>query len=77
MAEEIKDAGLNVPNAMVWSYVLNEFLATILLVTYLFAMPSVSDALNDPTYCEFAAYSHLRLTMASLHFTAVVSNSSS
>ena len=75
MAEEIKDAGLNVPNAMVWSYVLNEFLATILLVTYLFAMPSVDDALNDPTYCEFATYSDLRLNLVVLPFTGFFSNS--
>jgi amino acid transporter len=53
MAEEVKDAGLNVPNAMVWSYVLNGILAMILLVTYLFALPNVDDALNDPTYFPF------------------------
>jgi choline transport protein len=50
MAEEVKGAGLNVPNAMVWSYVLNGILAMIILVTYLFALPSVDDALADPTY---------------------------
>src|SRR5271170_2728490 len=53
MAEEVKDAGRNVPNAMVWSYVLNGILAMILLVTYLFALPNVTDALNDPTYFPF------------------------
>jgi amino acid transporter len=55
MAEEVKDAGLNVPNAMVWSYVLNGILAMIILVTYLFALPSVDDALDDPTYFPVSA----------------------
>ena len=53
MSEEIKDAGLNVPNAMVWSYVLNGVLAMIILITYLFGLTNVNDALNDPTYFPF------------------------
>lgn len=32
---------------------MNSLLATIMLVTYLFSMPSVNDALNDPTYFPF------------------------
>jgi amino acid transporter len=32
---------------MVWSYVLNGFMATIILVTYLFAIPSLDDALDS------------------------------
>lgn len=46
MAEEVKDAGKNVPNAIAWSYVVNGILALVLLISHLFAMPSVEDALN-------------------------------
>ena len=53
MSEEIKDAGLNVPNAMVWSYFLNGILAMIVLVAYLFGLTNVDDALADPTYFPF------------------------
>jgi amino acid transporter len=53
MAEEVKDAGRNVPNAMFWSYVLNGILGLIFMITYLFCLPSVDDALNDPTYFPF------------------------
>lgn len=51
--EEVKSAGLNVPNAMVWSYLLNGIMATIILVTYLFAIPSLDDALDDPSGFPF------------------------
>ncbi|MCJ1485518.1 hypothetical protein MMC06_005692 [Schaereria dolodes] len=53
MAEEVKDAGRNVPNAMVWSYVLNGFMGLIIVITYLFCMPSVTDALDDPSTFPF------------------------
>lgn len=53
MAEEVKDAGRNVPNAIVWSYVGNGLLALVFLVTYLFSIPSVDDAINDPSGFPF------------------------
>jgi choline transport protein len=53
MAEEVKDAGLNVPKAMVWSFVLNGVLGLFFIITYLFCLPSVEDALNDPTTFPF------------------------
>ncbi|TAQ85335.1 hypothetical protein B7494_g6341 [Chlorociboria aeruginascens] len=53
MAEEIRGAGANVPNAMVWSYMLNGFMATVILITYLFAITSLEDALNDPSDFPF------------------------
>jgi choline transport protein len=53
MAEEVKDAGLNVPKAMVWSFVLNGILGLFFIITYLFCLPSVEDALNDPTTFPF------------------------
>jgi amino acid transporter len=53
MAEEVKDAGRNVPNAMFWSYVLNGFIALVFLITYLFCLTSVQDAINDPSGFPF------------------------
>ncbi|KAH8895963.1 amino acid transporter [Thozetella sp. PMI_491] len=53
MAEEVKDAGLNVPNAIVWSYIVNGLLAMVMLVSYLFCLTSVDDALNDPSDYPF------------------------
>ena len=53
MSEEIKDAGLSVPRAMVWSYFGNGIIGFILLITYLFAMPSVDDAISDPSGFPF------------------------
>ena len=53
MAEEVKDAARNVPNAIAWGYVANGILALVFMVTYLFALPSVEDALNDPTDFPF------------------------
>lgn len=53
MAEEVKDAGLNVPKAMVWSFVLNGVLGLFFIISYVFCLPSVEDALNDPTTLPF------------------------
>jgi amino acid transporter len=53
MSEEIRDAGRYVPISMWWSYFGNGILAIILLVTYLFAIPSVDDAINDPSGYPF------------------------
>ena len=53
MSEEIKDAAIIVPQAMVLSYVANGFIGLILLITYIFCIPSVDDALSDPTDYPF------------------------
>ncbi|KAI4246429.1 MAG: hypothetical protein L6R42_009911 [Xanthoria sp. 1 TBL-2021] len=53
MAEEVDDAGRSVPIAIVWSYLLNAAMGFILLTTYIFAIPSVTDALNDPSAYPF------------------------
>lgn len=53
MAEEVKDAGRNVPIAIVWSYVGNGLIALVFLVTFLFAMPSVEEALDDASGFPF------------------------
>ena len=53
MAEEVKDAGLHVPRAMVWAFFGNGVIALVFLLTYLFAIPSVEDAINDPSGFPF------------------------
>lgn len=58
MAEEVKDAGRNVPLAIVWSYVGNGILALVFLISYLFAIPSVEDALNDDSGFPFIYVFH-------------------
>ena len=53
MAEEVKNAGVNVPRAMVWSYFGNGIVALVFLITYLFSIPSVDDALDDASGFPF------------------------
>jgi amino acid transporter len=53
MSEEIRDAGRYVPIAMFWSYTSNGIIALILLITYLFSIDSVDNALNDPSGYPF------------------------
>ncbi|GAB7357407.1 hypothetical protein MBLNU459_g8341t2 [Dothideomycetes sp. NU459] len=47
MSEEIKDAGREVPRAMMWSYFLNGALGLVFLVTYLFSIVDVAGAIDD------------------------------
>lgn len=53
MAEEVQESARNVPRAMVWSFVVNIPPTMGLLLTYLFCMPSVADALTDPSGYPF------------------------
>ncbi|KAF2807267.1 amino acid transporter [Mytilinidion resinicola] len=53
MAEEVRDAGRYVPISLFWSYVGNGVVAIIFLITYLFSIASVEDALNDPSGYPF------------------------
>ncbi|KAI1981092.1 hypothetical protein LOZ55_000978 [Ophidiomyces ophidiicola] len=53
MAEEVRDASRQVPLAMAWGYFINCIMALILLVTYLFALPSVEDAIRNPSIFPF------------------------
>jgi amino acid transporter len=53
MAEEVRDAGRYVPMSIVWSYVGNGVMAIIFLITYLFAIDDVDDALADPSGFPF------------------------
>ena len=47
MAEEVKDAGLAVPRAIILSYIFNAGIGLVALVTYLFALTDLDAALND------------------------------
>lgn len=49
ISEEIQNAGFAVAHTMVWSYILNGTLGLVVLITYLFCITSVDDALNDPS----------------------------
>ncbi|KAJ1707400.1 GABA permease [Aspergillus flavus] len=53
MSEEVRDAGRYVPIAIVWGFFTNGAMAIVLVITYLFAIPSLEDALDDPTGFPF------------------------
>lgn len=53
MSEEIEDAGVIVPRAMVWSFLLNVPFTFGLLLTYLFSIGNVQEALHDKTGFPF------------------------
>lgn len=53
MAEEVRDAGRYVPLSLLWSYIGNGLMAIVLLVTYLFSLDSIDNALEDPTGYPF------------------------
>lgn len=61
MSEEVKDAGLIVPRAMITSFVISGLTGFITLVSFLFCIPNVLDALNDSTGYPFLYV--LRLSM--------------
>jgi choline transport protein len=48
LAEEVKTASSAVPQAMIWSFFLNGIVGFIVLIAFLFAIPSIPDIL-DPT----------------------------
>lgn len=49
MSEEVRDAGLSVPRAMIWSILINAGIGFVALISFLFALPDVDDAVNDPS----------------------------
>ena len=53
LSEEIKDAGLNVPRAILGSYLINGSLGLVTLVTYLFCITDLDAALKDPSTYPF------------------------
>lgn len=53
MAEEVQDASRYVPISLLWSYIGNGILAIIFLMTYLFSIKNVEEALEDKTGFPF------------------------
>ena len=53
MGEETTEASLTVPRSMWWAYVSNGMMGLVFLITMLFAIPSVADAVNDPSGYPF------------------------
>ena len=53
MSEEVRDAGRYVPISLFWSYIGNGAMAIILLITYLFSIDSIENALDDPSGYPF------------------------
>ena len=53
MAEEVKGASIVVPRSMIWFFILNIPFTFGTVISYLFCMPSVTDALADPTGFPF------------------------
>lgn len=53
MAEEVEEAGSIVPRSMVWSFFLNIPFTFCMVVSYLFCITSLDDAVNDPTGYPF------------------------
>ncbi|GAB7353911.1 hypothetical protein MBLNU459_g4257t1 [Dothideomycetes sp. NU459] len=53
MSEEIEDAGVIVPRSMIWSFLLNVPFTFILLITYLFCIGDVTEALGSATGWPF------------------------
>ena len=46
LSEEVQDAGLTIPRSMIWSYIVNGVMGTVFVISFVFAMPNVQDALN-------------------------------
>lgn len=46
ISEEISDAGLTVPRVMWWSFVLNVLLGILMLITMLFCIGTLDEAVN-------------------------------
>jgi choline transport protein len=53
MAEEVEEAGRIVPRSMIWSFVLNIPFTFCMVISYLYCIMSLDDALSDPTGYPF------------------------
>ncbi|KAK4550236.1 hypothetical protein LTR36_003203 [Oleoguttula mirabilis] len=49
MSEEVRDAGLSVPRAMFWTFWINGLMAFLVMISYVFAIADIEDAINDPS----------------------------
>jgi len=53
LSEEVRLAATSVPKAMMWSFCLNSLGGFIVLITFLFSLDSVENALADPTFYPY------------------------
>lgn len=61
LSEEVKDAGFTVPRSMVWAFVINVCMGLLFIISFLFAMPNVQDAVNyaGGTFSFFYVYTQM------------------
>jgi len=53
MSEEVEDAAISVPNAMIYGYIINGSVGLVFVITYLFCITSINSAINDPSGYPF------------------------
>ena len=53
MSEEIKDASITLPRAMMWTVVINGSLGFVMLVTFCFCLGDVNTILSNPDVMPF------------------------
>lgn len=47
MSEEVKDAAINIPRAMVWSFIMNNAMGFVMMITMCFCIGNLSDNLEN------------------------------
>lgn len=72
LSEEVEDAASIVPQAMIWSYVLNAPLAFIMLVTYCFSIGDVEKALASTYPFVYVFQNAFHSSGATSGFTIVI-----
>ena len=72
MAEEVRDADRYVPISLFWSYIGNLLMAIVFLTTYLFALPSVDDAIADPSDYPFLYVFKLALPLSGVNTLTII-----
>jgi choline transport protein len=53
LSEEVQDAGLTIPRSMIWSYIVNGAMGFVFVISFVFAIPNVQDALDYPAGYPF------------------------
>ena len=72
MSEEVEEASLTVPRAMMTSFIVSSLTGLVSLVSFLFCIPGVSDALNDSTGYPFLYVLHLSMPDEAVNGITVV-----
>lgn len=72
LAGEVENAGVTLPQGMIWAFLLNMPLTFIMVLTYTFNIGVVDDALKSPYPFVYALHNALRIPSATTAFTVVV-----